>query len=153
MKKNWKSYRPISLLDATRACKDFAADRKNLSVERIADLMGITADLLYKWLSNGRMPAVLIPTYEHICGVAFVSDWLSHAAGRMTLPVPVGRADASDVNTLQSVLHQATGALIEFYQTKRDAPSTQHALMAGMETLAFHHANVGKFDQPELELS
>lgn len=37
MKRNWKRYVPSSTLDAIRACKDFAIERGNLSVERIAD--------------------------------------------------------------------------------------------------------------------
>ena len=58
-RRNWKRVTPNSLRDALRLCKDHALEKKNLSVERIADLMGITADVLYKWLSNGRMPAML----------------------------------------------------------------------------------------------
>ena len=62
MKRNWKRVRPTSLLHALELCVEYARDVHNLSVERIADLMGITADLLYKWLSNGRLPAMLIPS-------------------------------------------------------------------------------------------
>ena len=52
MARNWKRIQPSSLRDALRLCKDHALEKKNYSVERIADLMGITADLLYKWLAN-----------------------------------------------------------------------------------------------------
>jgi len=151
-RRNWKSYRPSSLIDALRACKDFALERKNLSVERISDLMGITADLLYKWLATGRMPAVLVPTYELVCGATFVSAWLSHSAGHMVMPFPTGRTAATDVQTLQGVLHEATGALIDFYAGKCDEQITQSRLMAGMEALAWHHTNVEKYEQPELAL-
>jgi hypothetical protein len=151
-RRNWKSYRPISLLDALRACKDFAAERRSLSVERIADLMGITPDLLYKWLATGRMPAVLVPTYELVCGASFVSDWLAHSAGKLTMAIPAGRAEAADVQALQGVLHEAVGALIAFYAGQKDEESTQARLLAGMEALAWHRQNVGKFEQPELAL-
>lgn len=151
-RRNWKSYRPTSLLDAMRACKDFALDRKHLSVERIADLMGVTADALYKWLATGRMPAVSVPTFELVCGVSFVSDWLTHSAGKIVMPIPLGRTDANDVQSLQAVLHAATGALIEFYSGRLDVATTQAQLMAGMEALAWHRGNVEKFEQPELEL-
>lgn len=151
-RRNWKSYRPTSLLDALRACKDFASERKNLSVERIADLMAVTPDALYKWLATGRMPVVLVPTYELVCGGSFVSDWLSHSAGKLVLPVPTGRVESTDVAALQAVLHEAVGALMEFYAGKCDETTTQTRLLAGMEALAWHTANVEKFEQPELAL-
>lgn len=151
-RRNWKSYRPTSLLDALRACKDFASERKNLSVERIADLMGITPDLLYKWLATGRMPVVLVPTFELVCGINFVSDWLAHSAGKLVMAIPSGRADVADVQALQGVLHEAVGALIEFYAGKCDEATTQSRLMTGMEALAWHQINVEKFEQPELAL-
>ncbi len=151
-RRNWKSYRPASLLDALRACKDFACERKQLSVERISDLMGITPDLLYKWLATGRMPVVLVPTYELVCGVNFVSEWLAHSAGKLVMTIPTGRSDATEVQALQGVLHEAVGALIEFYAGKSDQAATQARLMAGMEALAWHHTNVEKFEQPELAL-
>ena len=39
-RRNWKRVQPGNLRDALRLCKDFALERKNLSVERIADLTG-----------------------------------------------------------------------------------------------------------------
>ena len=77
IRRNWKRIQPSSLRDALRLCKDHALEKKNYSVERIADLMGITADLLYKWLANGRMPASAIPAYELITGINFVTRWLA----------------------------------------------------------------------------
>jgi len=151
-RRNWKSYRPTSLLDAFRACKDFAQERKHLSVERIADLMGVTADALYKWLATGRMPSVLITNYELVCGVTFVSSWLANTAGNMVMPIPAGRSDATDVQALQGVLHKAVGALIAFYAGQQDQATTHAALLAGMESLAWHSRNVDKYDQPELAL-
>ena len=79
MRRNWKRVHPSSLHDALRLCKDHALEKRNCSVERkrIAELMDVTADLLYKWLSNGRMPVSSVPAYEHICGINFVSRWLA----------------------------------------------------------------------------
>ena len=75
-RRNWKRVRPSSMVEALRLCKEFAQDKKNLSVERIADRMGVTHDSLYKWLAQGRLPAILIPSYQHVCCCAFVSEWL-----------------------------------------------------------------------------
>ncbi|MGB3289607.1 MAG: iron ABC transporter permease [Burkholderiaceae bacterium] len=55
MARNWKRVYPSNIVDAFRLCKDYALERRRLSVERIAELMGVTSDVLYKWLSNGRM--------------------------------------------------------------------------------------------------
>jgi hypothetical protein len=152
-RRNWRQYRASSLSDALRACKDFAHERKNLSVERIADLMSVTADVLYKWLATGRMPANYIPTYEYVCGANFVSDWLANSAGRLVIPMPTGKAcKARDVARLQQVLHETVGALMAFYEEKSEAPACQAALMAGMEALGWHHVNVAKTNQPELPL-
>lgn len=63
-RRNWKNVRANSLVHALRLCKEFAQERQNLGVERIADRMGVTHDSLYKWLGTGRMPANLVPTYE-----------------------------------------------------------------------------------------
>ena len=59
--RNWKRFRASSLRDAMRACKDYALERRKLSVSRIAELMGdVTEDSLYGWLSKGRMPVALV---------------------------------------------------------------------------------------------
>ena len=154
MKRSWRNYRPTNLRDALRACKDYALERKQLSVERIADYMGESADSLYKWLSTGRMPANLVPTYELACGAHFVSDWLAASAGKLTIDIPRGTVlGAGDIQHLQTTIHSSIGALINFYDGKCTEEQTQAALMGGMAELAWHHANVGKFEQPELALS
>ena len=151
-RRNWKRVTPNSLRDALRLCKDHALEKKSLSVERIADLMGITADLLYKWLSNGRMPAMLIPSYEHICGIDFVTRWLAASAGRLLISVPAGRkASATDMQALQEVLNTAVGQLLQFYAGKTEAPDTLAAIQQAMEGLAWHRGNVEKHLTPELD--
>lgn len=153
MARNWKHIVPRSTVDAIRCCKDYAKDRKNLSVERIADRMGVSADLLYKWLSNGQMHAALIPAYEQICGVNFVSDHLAHSHGKMAVSIPSGR-DLDDDDLLQ--MHQSFSAamslLADFYAGKATGDATLAALTQHMETTAWHRANVLAHSQPELEL-
>lgn len=154
MARNWKRIQPNSLRDALRLCKDHALAKHNYSVERIADLMGITADLLYKWLANGRMPASSIPAYEHICGINFVTRWLAASAGQLVIAAPTGRnASAEDMHALQEVLNAAAGKLLQFYNGKAEADAVLAAIQHGMEGLAWHKGNVEKHLQPEFEFT
>lgn len=153
MSRNWKHVVPRSTLEALRLCKDYAKDRHNLSVERIADRMGISADLLYKWLSNGQMHASLIQTYEHICGAHFVSDHLAHSQNKLAVSIPSGR-DLRDDDMLQ--MHQsfsdAMALLAGYYSGKASSDATLAALTAHMEATAWHRANVMTHINPQLEL-
>lgn len=66
----WKRYQPTSCRDALHQCKAYAQEARNLSVERIADQMGLPDHwALYKWIESGRFPFVLIPAYESACGI------------------------------------------------------------------------------------
>ncbi|MDO8933608.1 MAG: hypothetical protein Q7U97_14535 [Rhodocyclaceae bacterium] len=144
---------PASLIEAFRFCKDFAKEKRNLSVERIAELMGVTADALYKWLATGRMPANLIPAYEHICGIDFVSRHLAASSGRMVVDMPTGRlVHATDVQELQALLNDAVGAILAVAAGTSGIPEALADIEAGMGALAWHRSNIKKSGQPELEL-
>lgn len=152
MARNWKRVQPSSLRDALRLCKDYALEKKRYSVERIADLMGITADLLYKWLATGKMPVNLVPNYEHICGISFVTRWLSASTGHLMIAIPTGRnASAQDMQQLQEVLNTAVGMLLKFHGGKAEADATLAAIQTGMEGLAWHKGNVEQHQQPGFE--
>lgn len=154
MARNWKRVLPNSLRDALRLCKDHALEKNNYSVERIAELMDVSSDLLYKWLSNGRMPASSIPAYEYICGNNFVTRWLAASTGNLVIVAPSGRnATASDMHALQEVLNTAAGQLLQFYNGKADAAAVLVAIQQGMEGLAWHKGNVEKHLQPEFEFN
>ena len=154
MRRNWKRVRPTSLIEALRLCKEFAQERANLSVERIADRMGVSHDSLYKWLGSGRMPAILIPAYELACGCHFASTWLSTAADKMVIDMPKGRkvneAEVMEVNTSCA---EALQLLTAFYAnpTGGDTERTLNALRVHLEQVAFHHANVQSYTNPQLE--
>lgn len=152
MRRNWKSVQPTSLLHAFRLCKDHAKERRRLSVERIAELMAVSIDVFYKWMGNGRMPANLIPAYEHICGINFVSRWLSMSANQMVIPIPTGKAvTANDVSQLQALLNTAVGHILEFAAGKVEADAALASIHAGMAGLAWHHEAVRKHQEPELD--
>ena len=150
----WKNVRPNSLVHALRLCKEFAQDRHNLSVERIADRMGTTHDSLYKWLATGRMPAILIPAYELACGCHYVSEWLAASGGSLVVQMPTGRkADGTELLDMNSSCAAALQLLTAFYAAPHaaDPEATLAALRQHMEQVAFHHNNVAQYATPELE--
>lgn len=153
-KRNWKRMRPHSLRHALELCKDYARERHNLSVERIAELMGLTDHwTLYKWFQTGRMPTNLIRPYETACGIDFVTRWLAASCGRLLIDMPSGRnTTAQDMQVLQSVLNDTVGQLLQFYAGKTKEADTLAAIQQAMEGLAWHRGNVEKHLQPELEL-
>jgi hypothetical protein len=154
-RRNWKRVRPCSMVEALRLCKEFAQERHNLSIERIADRMGVTHDSLYKWLATGRMPAILIPAYELACGCNFVSEWLAASAGKLVINMPTGRsAGQTDMVELNTGFAAALQLLTDFYAgSGKAAPEeTLAALTSHLQQVAWHHANVGRHAEPELEL-
>ncbi len=153
-KRVWKRVRATSLRHAMELCKEYARDKHNLSVERIAELMGLADHwVLYKWISEGRMPAVMIPAYEATCGKQFITQWLASSSGRLLIDMPTGRTcKARDVQALQEVLHTTTGALMQFYAGDAETEDVLGTVKTAMESLSWHHSNVAAYEQPQLEL-
>lgn len=153
-RRNWKRVRASSAIDALRLCKEFAQDKKNLSIERIADRMGVTHDSLYKWLAKGNLPYILLPTYEHVCGCHFASEWAAASAGKLVIDMPSGRtASQTDMVELNSCFGATLQLLSDFYAAlgKADATDTLAALTSHMQQVAWHHANVTQHATPELD--
>jgi len=152
-RRDWKRARPNSLVHALRLCKEFALERHHMSVERIADRMGQSHDSLYKWLATGRMPAILVPAYEHACGCNYVSCWLASSAGRMVIDMPTGRAAGQvDMVELNTGFAAALQLLTDFYaKPGGDPANTLAALQAHLSQVAWHQANVSRYSTPELE--
>ncbi|NLR73555.1 hypothetical protein [Leeia aquatica] len=149
---NWSRIQPSSLRHALELCKDFAKARRNQSVERIAERMGLTDHwTVYKWIQTGRIPANMIRPYETACGIDYITRWLAASAGRLLIDIPTGRdASAEDMQKLQEVLNTAVGQLLQFYGGKAEAADTLAAIRNAMEGLAWHRGNVEKHAQPEL---
>ncbi len=154
-RRNWKRWQPATLRDALKGCKDFALERHNLSVERIAERMGLEDHwALYKWIANGRMPLVLVPAYEHACGINLVSRWMAATDGKLLVDIPKGQqAQAADMVELNTGFAQALQLLTDFYQggDKADAAATLDALRNHLQQVAAHHHNVAAYATPELE--
>lgn len=152
MRRDWKRIRPISLPHALRLCSEFAQERRNLSVARIADLMGVSQDCLYKWLATGKLPAINLLAFENTCGCSYASTWLVMAAGKLVIDQPKGRkTSATDLVELNSGFAEALQMLQDFHSGKADAQQTLQALQRHLEQAAWHHANVAANATPELE--
>ena len=84
---------------------EFAREKHNRSVDRIADLMGLANKwVLYKWLESGRMPAILIRPFEAACGIDLVTRYIGHSANKMLIEIPTGRkVTSTDLNL--SLIH------------------------------------------------
>jgi len=151
-RRSWKTLRPTSLLEALRLCKEHAQAKRQLSVERIADLMGVSHDSLYKWLATGRMPAILIPAYELACGINYVSVWLATSAGKLVIDMPTGRnVQKREVVDLHMPWSNALQLLSNFYEGRAGREETLSAITSHLEQVAFHHHNVAQYEAPELE--
>lgn len=153
-RRNWKTWVPRSPAEAMDGCAQLALQRRNRGIERLAcDHLGQNnASTLYKWMGNGRLPLNLILPLEHACGLPLITRYLAAAHGKLLVDIPVGKAcNASDLQHLQGVLHNATGALLAFYDGKQSAEQTLDAIRAGLESLAWHHGNVAQAQTPQLD--
>lgn len=154
IRRYWKNLRPTSLPRAIEACIDFARENKNASVDRIADWMGLNSKFtLYKWIANGRIPAVEIPAFEHACGCTYITDYLGHAAHKLLIDIPTGRGNTDDVAALQSACAEAVSSISRFHRGQANAEQTLGRIRDAMSHLAFHHVDVEKAQQPELEFA
>ena len=151
---NWKKVRATSLVDALRLCKDFALANRSMSVARIANAMGKEEHNVYKWLSNGTMPAILVPTYELVCGCNYVTDWYAATANRLVVPMPKGRkASEQDLHQISNGCTAAIAQLSAFYKDPNacDTTALLDSMRQHMEEFAYHHNNVARYSEPELE--
>lgn len=150
--RNWKRVRPTSLRHALELCKDYAREVHNLSIERIAELMGIPDHwAIYKWIQTGRMPAILLRPYEHACRCTFATDFLGASAHKLVIDIPKGKRPSDiDIAELQGRLAEAVSSLIRFHQGSADVEETEAALTGVMVDLAFQRENIRHVAQPEL---
>ena len=153
----WKRYQPTSCRDALHQCKAYAQEARNLSVERIADQMGLPDHwALYKWIESGRFPFVLIPAYESACGINLPSRWLAATQRRLLVDMPIGRAaTGDDLVQLGTGFQQAVQLLSDFYKSNgaTDPAPVLDALRSHLESVAHHHINVSGFSEPELDFA
>lgn len=145
---------PTSLRAAFELDKAHALKRKRLNIERIAELLSTTPATLYKWIETDSMPVRALIAWQHLTGSNHVVRYLASREGAVVIQIPPGRdVTAEDIHDLQMVLSAAPGALLKLKKGEIDRNECVAALTSGMESLAWHRANVEKSQQPELELS
>lgn len=153
-KVNWKRAAPRSLRHGMELCLDYAKEKQNLSVERVADRMGLASRYtLYKWMENGRLPAVLIRPFELACGQSFVTQYIATSAYKLLVDIPSGKpAIDTDLLALQTGFNEAVNVLAKFYQGQADATEALGELTLHLEQVAQHRMRVEKAVAPELGL-
>ncbi|WP_028294260.1 hypothetical protein [Oceanobacter kriegii] len=153
-KRNWKRQQPRSLKHGMELCVEHAKQVKSLSVERIADLMGLPNHYtLYKWLEEARMPALMIRPFEHACGQSFVTQYLAASSHQLLVPMPNSKpAKSEDLMALHGSFSAAVAVLAAFYQGDEEGEAAMAELTRLMGDVASHHTRVERMCAPELEL-
>lgn len=152
-RKYWKPVQAKNLQDAIRLTLDYALYRNNYSVSRVAELMGTSEWVIYKWLSKGSMPAEKIRPLEHVCGATFITQYLAGSAHKLLIDIPSGaRADDAEILELQTTFNESINLLAQFYQGNAEAEKTISALTLTLTKIAGHRENVNKSLSPELNL-
>jgi hypothetical protein len=153
-RRNWKKVYPTSLPQAMEMCLQYALEKKNLSVQRVAELMGMSSHwALYKWVAEATMPAKKIKVFEYACGINFVTQYQAHSSNHLLIPMPTGKkANHQEIN---EVMLDTSVVMSQLFQHAEDG-NLHDELMAGltqlMEGLAYQRGNIEKEQQPELEL-
>ena len=151
-KRNWKRKRPETLQEAFNLCCEHALEVKRRPAKQMWDLMATTQQTYSRWVSEGVMPSNRILQFEDLCGVHFVSDYLTLASGRMPIELPTGRkADQVEISELQTQQANAMALLIRFYQGRAALDETIESLDEVLRGFTFHRANVVKTGEPELD--
>ncbi|KUJ73898.1 hypothetical protein AVO42_00305 [Thiomicrospira sp. XS5] len=149
---NWKKARASSLQEAFWLVKEYGKTKRNLSVARIAELMGMEDEsLLYKWM-KGSMPVQKLHSFEYVCGANYVSIYLASSDNKLLIDIPTGKAlKEVSVMEMQGAFNDAMGLLIKFASGEAEADETVAALTRSMGDLAYHRENVQKAEAPELD--
>jgi len=151
----WRNVKPRSLRHAIELCVDYALDKHRLTIEGIADRMGIPSHWnLYKYMENGRMPAILIRPFEHACGCTYVTEHIALSASKLIFDIPTGkRPDDKDILELNEAFNDSIKLLSRFYKGAAEAEDTISAITNVMCELARQRENVIKSDAPEFDFS
>lgn len=153
-RRNWKRVQPQSLRHAMELCLEYGKEKKNLSVDRVADLMGIPSKwAIYKYLESGKMPANLIRPFEHATGATFVTQYIGASAQKLLIDIPSGKpSDDQSLLDLHHSLNDCVHLLTRFYRGEVEAPEVLNGITEAMQELAGHRENVRKHAEPELDL-
>lgn len=156
MRRNWKRAIPTSLTNAMQLCADYAREVHNLSMERIADRMGLpSVNTLYKWIGTGRMPSNMIRPFELACNCpyVYVTQYIASSAHKLVCDMPKAKAtESDDILALQESFSTAVATLTRFYRHGSNPEETLAQLTQLMTDVAGHRQRVENHAEPELEL-
>lgn len=152
-RRNWKRIQPNSQQHAIRLCLDYAEKVRGYSVARVGDFIGKSEWVIYKWLSAGSMPSVMIRPFEFACGTTYVSQYIATSAHKLLVDIPHGKIPEDvDLLSLQTTFNETINLLAKFYRGDAEATETIGALTTILTDLAGHRENVNKNAAPELPL-
>lgn len=144
---------PSSLADAIQASLDHALKHHNRGVKRLAELMGVKLDTLYKWIAECRIPMNMLASFENACCSTYVTEYLCAQAHLLAVEIPTGRTvKETDVMALQQSFSDAVSLLIRFYKGDAAQDQTMAELTTLMGEIGWHRANVERAGSPELAL-
>lgn len=145
-KSSWKRLQPSNLKEALRLNKEYARHFHRLTVPAIAELMNVSEDTLYKWLSTGHMPLTAVPAYEHICHIDYVTQYMAYRSHKLIIDIPNGKkAKPIEIAALQQIAAQAMTQLIAHYHDKEEAEDldkTVEVLTQLIGGVAYHRENI-----------
>ncbi len=152
--RQWKSVRPGSIGEAMELCVEFSTEKNRRPVKVLADLMGVEAKTLYRWLADTSIPLNRVRQLEDFCGASFVSEYLCLARGdKVVVAIPAGKkAGVTELSEVQCTFAEAMALLARFYQRGDSMDETVAALTGTLTQLAYHRSNVLKTSTPELDL-
>lgn len=149
----WKRVQPRDVQQAIRLCLDYALHRHNRSVARVADLVGVSEWVIYKWMSEGSIPSRRIRPFEFACDATFITEYLGYSAQKLLVDIPAGaEVSQDDLLDLQTHLNEAVNQLTRFYRGQAEEADVLEAVTRAMRELAGHRENVAKAGAPELGL-
>lgn len=151
---NWKCLVPHSMVKALNLAKEHGKEKKQQSVQRIGDRLGVSPDCLYKWLGDATMPVNKVIAFEDACGISFVTEYLAHSQGYLLVKAPTGRkAEHKDLNQLQLYMAQVAAKIIEANEGACTAQEAIDHIKVLMQDLAFQQKNVAVTQYPQEELN
>jgi len=152
-KTNWNRIIPHSLVQALELTREHGKEKRQLSVQRLADHLGSGDSSVYKWLGCATLPVNKLIALEQACGKNYVTQYLAHSQGFLLVKAPTGRkAENKELTDMQVFMTQVSALLINSYHGHQDVQQTLDGIKKLMEDLAFHQRNIEKLDEPQMSL-
>lgn len=150
---NWKKAQATSLTEAFWLVKEYGKAKKNLSVARMAELMGLDDEaILYKWIKKGTMPVTKLHSFEFVCGANYISVYLASSDNKLLISIPTGKAlKEVSVMEMQTTFNDAVSLLMKLAMGKASLDETKEAITASMRDLAYQRENINKAISPEFD--